>query len=104
MRRQLGAIQIDIDTIEGTAEYSHPAPGSIDWLAIREACLDAGYTLVGLHLSVDGVVFQRDERSFLRFDGNDQELPLATPAPDGPLAFKGTVEGWDGKAPHLHRE
>lgn len=104
MRRQLGAIEIDIDTMEGTAEYSHPAPDPIDWLAIREACLDAGYTLVGLRLKADGVVSQRDGQSVLRFDGNGQELPLATPAPDGPLTFEGTVEGWGGKDPHLHRE
>ncbi len=83
MGRQVGARDIEIDTVDGTAHFSLSPPHRIDYGRVEEAALDANYSLRGLRIELRGELRVREGGdAFLRVHPTGQEFELG---PDVPL-------------------
>ena len=93
---------MDLDTQAGYARYTLAQPERIDFAAIEEAAHDAGYTLTGLTLELEGEVFRArcedcaDEVSMLRVSETAQQLELNGDVPPlgATIRLKATASGW----------
>ena len=108
MRRQLGANEVDIDTEEETASYTLSIPMRIDFDAILKASKDAGYTLTGIQLDLEGEVTMADCMQcadtvpMLTIAQTGQSFELDGEFETGTrLRITADVLGWDGEHPVL---
>ena len=108
MRRQLGANAVDIDTEAETASYMLWTPRHIDFDEILEASKDAGYTLTGIKLDLEGEVIMADclhcadTVSMLTVGETGQSFELDGEFMAGAtLRITADVQGWDGHHPGL---
>ena len=77
MGRQVGARDIEIDTVDGTAHFSLSPPHRIDYERVEEAALDANYSLRGLRIELRGELREREGGgAVLRVHPTGQEFEL----------------------------
>jgi len=102
LRRRFGADVVDIDTINGTCQLWVIEPKMLDFDALEQAAEDAGYTLVGITLEIEGDVVGEEGSLELVVLKTGQRFALdGAVQPSTGLHVHATVADWKGGHPRL---